>query len=363
MKETRFKIFFTSFIFLFLTSCSSNPISSSSSSDRSSNLNPLLNNNLVIYSTAADLENELILEFWAKENNVNLEIVSLTSGEIDSELKVANGTPNADIRFGDMNYSRFMENQSFYKDYISKNDYLMPLISKNKNGFVTNYKLIGNAFLTNTRLESKDNIIISSYADLVDQRIDSIVSIGSAVISEKAYYTITNLLLAFGDGSYLDERAWTYLEQVIKNNKGVIIGSFFDVHILVMSDEAIVGLTDEENALTMLYDGVGKVSLVYPSEGVVFNTIGASLLSGSKNEETAKSFLDWLNSDAAQRQVSLLKHRPANTKIHSKDKYLPSLENINILVNDEELVYNLRPEISSRFQALVNKYYLGGVYE
>lgn len=346
---------------ILLTSCSSSPISNQSSDKTSISTNSgnniyETNRKLVVYSTVDDVENEKILYYWAEKYKVDITVKSLTSNEIDTFLEREKNNPIADIRFGDMNLKKLNQNRELYESYVAKNDEIFNQDFKNYTSFITNYKLMGNSLVVNTRLEENYKLNIQGYQDIIKEEISELVSIGSIAYSDRGFYQLANLLYVMGDGSYLDDKSWLFVENLIKNIKGNVVGPFYDVHIVVMSSEAIVGLTNEFYSSLLIEQGVRIVKNVYPKEGTAFQSFGASIIKDSKNIIIAQEFVDWLISDEGQNQVSLLGLRPVNDKITLKNKNLKNRSEIKTIYIDEVYLESIREEIIIRFENLISKY-------
>lgn len=351
---TNFKKINFLIITLFLSACSFT--NNSSENSQSNNLGTgTIEKNLIVYSSVEDIENENILAYWANKNNVKLKVVHLTSNEIDLRLEKEKNNPIADLRFGDMNLKRLSGREHLYQIYKAEDDEKNDKF-ENLTGYVTNYKLVGNSFVVNTILERELGIQISGYEDLIDVRLSKYISMGYATISDQAFYQLANLLQVVGDGSYLDEKSWDFLEKIVKNTKGSVVGAFFDVHIVVMSSEAIVGLTNEINSTLLIQQGVGRVRTVYPKEGTVFKPVGSSIIKNSSNNLVAQEFLDWLVSSEGQQQVSKSMLRPVNKSILLENKNFLPINNIKVVEENEQLLYESKEEIISRFEVLLKKY-------
>jgi iron(III) transport system substrate-binding protein len=123
-----------------------------------------------------------------------------------------------------------------------------------------------------------------------------------------------------------------------------------------MSSEAIVGLTNEINSTLLIQQGVGRVRTVYPKEGTVFKPVGSSIIKNSSNNLVAQEFLDWLVSSEGQQQVSKSMLRPVNKSILLENKNFLPINNIKVVEENEQLLYESKEEIISRFEVLLKKY-------
>jgi iron(III) transport system substrate-binding protein len=178
---------------------------------------------------------------------------------------------------------------------------------------------------------------------------------GNAASSSSAFAQLTNMLLVMGDGTYLDDKGWTYVDSFVKNLDKKIIASSSAVFRGVASGEYVVGVTYEDPSVQLLTDGATNLRIVYPKEGAVWLPAASAMVAGAKNEANAKAFLDWLISDEGQTQVAKGTNRPVNTKINNTNPNLQPFSAINLAFENIQLVADNRAAIVTRFTQTVTR--------
>jgi iron(III) transport system substrate-binding protein len=337
-----------------LTGCTPES-SSTTGTTTSSAASTKLGGNLVVYSPNSDAEIEGLLYFWGEKYGVTVELQSMSTGEVTAKLLAEKNNPQADIRFGGMNLGVYKQNPELYESYVAKGDNLLPEGYQNKTGFFTNYLLSGSNLLVNTTLERALGITVTGYADLLNPLLKGKISMGNAANSSSAFAQLTNMLLVMGDGTYLDDKGWDYVDAFVKNLDKKIIASSSAVFRGVASGEYVVGVTYEDPSVQLLTDGATNLRIVYPKEGAVWLPAASALIKGSKNQANGKAFLDWLISEEGQTQVAKGTNRPVNTKINNTNPYLQPFTAINLAFEDIELVANNRAALVTRFTQTVTR--------
>jgi iron(III) transport system substrate-binding protein len=312
-----------------------------------------LGGSLVVYSPNTDGELENILYFWADKFGVTVEVQSLGTGPLVAKLRAEKDNPQADIQFGGLNLGVYTQNPDLYEAYTAKGDNLLPEGYRNKTGFFTNYLLSGSNLLVNTDLERQLGLNITGYADLLNPALKGKIAMGNAASSSSAFAQLTNMLLVMGDGTYLDTKGWTFVEEFIKNLDKKIIGSSSVVYTSVAAGEYVVAATYEDPSVQLLTDGAKNVRIVYPKEGAVWLPSASAIVKGSKNIDNAKAFLDWLISVEGQTQVAKGTNRPVNTSINNTNPNLKPFSEINLAFEKIELVASIRSQLQARFTETV----------
>ena len=178
---------------------------------------------------------------------------------------------------------------------------------------------------------------------------------GNAASSSSAYAQLTNMLLVMGDGTYLDTKGWTFVEDFVKNLNGKIIASSSAVYKGVSAGEYVVAATYEDPSVQLLTDGAKNLRIVYPKEGAVWLPAASAIVKGSKNLKNAQAFIDWLISEEGQTQVAKGTNRPVNTTINNTNTNLQPFSTIKIAYEDIELVASIKTQLQTRFTEVVTR--------
>ncbi len=118
------------------------------------------------------------------------------------------------------------------------------------------------------------------------------------------------------------EKTGTFFRQLVANGLQVVDGNAI-VARRVASGEALVGLTDTDDAWSMI-DKKHPIRIVYPDQGkrqigalVIPNT--ASMIRGARHPVAARKFLDFLLSDRAERLLAQppARHLPTRPEVRA----------------------------------------------
>lgn len=312
---------------------------------------------LVIYSPNSDALVDAAYTFGEKYG-INVEVLSMGTGEVISRVEAEAGNPQADVWYGGVNFANGNTYKDYFEPYVAKGDDKLPEAYRNQNGCVTRYCLDGSAALIiNTKVLEKLGInpdTFTSYADLLDPRLKGYIAMGNAASSSSAWAELTNMLLVMGKQPY-DEKAWKWVEQFCAQLEGKILGSSSAIYKGTASGEYAVGVSYEDPCITLLDNGTPDIRVVYPDEGSVWLPAGAAILKGAKNVDNAKLFMDWLISDEGQTEVGKSNARPVNPAINNASPNMLPMSEINVAYEDLELCGANKKAWQERFNELVQK--------
>ncbi len=320
-----------------------------------------LGGTLVVYSPNSDGEIEGLLYYWGETRGVQIELVSAGTGEVLSRLTAEKDNPQADVQFGGMNLGVYLSNSDLYEEYVAEGDDLLPAGYQNTTGFFTNYLLSGSNLLVNTELEAELGMNITSYADLLDPRLQGRIAMGNPAASSSAFAQLTNMLLVMGNGSYEDDAAWNFIEEFMQNladpgGSPKILGSSSAVFRNTAEGEYVVGVTYEDPSVQLLTDGATNVRVVYPSEGAVWLPAAAAIVKGAPNLENAQAFIDFLISDEGQEIVASLTNRPVNIEISNTNPFMTPFSQINLAFENIQYTAENRSALQQRWLDIAAKY-------
>ncbi|NHN28933.1 ABC transporter substrate-binding protein [Paenibacillus agricola] len=299
---------------------------------------------LVVYTpNSEDIINTLIPMF-EKQTGITVELVSAGTGELIKRLQSEKANPYADVMFGGSK-AVLLGNKDLFADYVSPNDKDLLEGHRNDSGFLTPFVSDGSVLLVNKNLVG--DIKIESYEDLLNPKLKGKIATADPASSSSAFAQLTNILLAKG-GDYTSDKGWNFMGELIKNLNGKIASGSGAVHKSVADGEYIVALTYEDPSASYVKSG-GPVKIVYPTEGAVFLDAVSGIVKGSKNEENAKKFMDFIISQPAQDAFGTqLTNRPlrANAKLGT---YMKPMSEIKLLQEDNKYVQEHKKEIISRY--------------
>ncbi len=301
---------------------------------------------VVIYSPCSEDIINTIIPMFEKETGIKVDLITAGTGELVKRLESERHNPYADIMFGG-SPATLVSHVDLFEEYVSPNDEFMMEHAKNETGFFTPFNADGSVILVNKNIVG--DIEITGYADLLNPKLKGRIAHADPASSSSAYYQLTNMLLAMGDGEdYFNEDAWKYVEALIKNLDGKVASGSGVVHRSVADGEYIVGLTYEDPAVSYVRDGA-SVEVVYAKEGVVFMNATVAIVKGSKNRENAEKFVDFIISEKAQNAFGTqLTNRPLRAGVKLGDHMKP-MEEMNLIHESQEACL-------ANKQAIVKKY-------
>ncbi|MNI03097.1 Iron uptake protein A1 precursor [compost metagenome] len=299
---------------------------------------------LVVYTpNSEDIINTLIPMF-EKQTGITVELVSAGTGELIKRLQSEKANPYADVMFGGSK-ATLTGNVDLFTSYVSPNDKDLLEGHRNETGFLTPYVSDGSVLLVNKNLVG--DIKIESYEDLLNPKLKGKIAAADPASSSSAFAQLTNILKAKG-GDYTSEKGWKYVSDLVKNLDGKIASGSGAVHKSVADGEYIVALTYEDPSASYVKSG-GPVKIVYPTEGAAFLDAVAGIVKGSKNEENAKKFIDFIIAQDAQDAFGTkLTNRPLRTNAKLGSHMKPMSE-IKTVMEDQKYVLEHKKEIVARY--------------
>lgn len=284
---------------------------------------------------------------FEKQTGITVELVSAGTGELIKRLQSEKEKPYADVMFGGSK-ALMLSNTDLFEEYVSPNDKNLLDGHHNESGFMTSYISDGSVLLVNTNLVG--DIKIESYEDLLNPKLKGKIATADPASSSSAFAQLTNMLKAKG-GDYTAEPGWNYVGELIKNLDGKIASGSSAAHKSVADGEYVVALTYEDPSASYIKSGA-PVKIVYPNEGAVFLDAVAGIVKGSKNEENAQKFIDFIISQEAQDAFGTqLTNRPL-LKDAKLGTHMKPMNEINMIEEDGDYVREHKSEIIERYTDL-----------
>lgn len=304
---------------------------------------------LIIYSPNSEGLIEAVIPAFEEKTGIKVELQQAGTGELIKKLQAEKNDPVADILFGGQ-YAHFLTNEDLFEKYTGENDSLVLEEYQNKSGFTTSYTLDGSCLIVNTNLIG--DIKIESYEDLLNPALKGKIATADPTNSSSAFAQLTNILLA--KGGYDSDEAWQFVEDLFENIDGKILSSSSSVYKSVADGEMVVGLSYEDPSVTLEKDGA-PVKVVYPSEGAVYLPANVGIIKNAKNMESAKAFVDYIQSQECQDNLGLTTTNRPVLKDVQIGNVMASLDTIKTLKEDSEYVIEHKEEIIEHFKDIYTK--------
>ena len=316
---------------------------------------------LVVYTPNPDAEIKFILNTFAEKYDVEIEMLSMGTGECYTRLLAEKDAPIADVMFGGVETTWTHDYPDLFQTYVANGNEKLPAEYQNPDGLITYYILGGSCVLiVNEELEAELGLNITSYADLLDPKLKGQIASADPNASSSAFAHLSNILLAMGDGEcpYESEAAWNYVAKLIEQLDGAYTSGSSAVYKGVTNGEYVVGLTYEVGAVGYIANGAQGVRAVYPTEGVCWTPVGSAIVNGAKNVETAKLFMDWLISEECQKNMAQAEGsvlRGVRTDLFVANEFMPAFDTLNIKYEDSEYTSGNKQTILDHWNDLWNK--------
>lgn len=290
-----------------------------------------------------------LFDKFTEETGVEVELLSMSSGEVLSKLRAEGGTPSADLWFGggvdafmsakeddlleQVNFDAASELAAEFKDeenyWFSKGITVV--------GFLLNNKLMEELGLTAP--ETWDDLLREEYAGEI--------IMSNPAISGTNYGVVNALLQRKGDAG------WDYFEK-LNNNIAYYAKRGSDPKNKVTSDEFAIGITYIDGTIEALLSDY-DVTIVYPADGMPWIPEGVAVFKNADNVEAAKYFVEWLfSSDDNLRLLAELDQKTGVKVIKPSLADLTLSFDPDVLMEEDLSLFGAqRDTILEKFEALM----------
>ena len=266
-----------------------------------------------------------LFDAFTADTGVEVECLSMSSGEVLSKLRAEGGTPSADLWFGG-GIDAFMS---------AKDD-----------GLLEGITIVG-FLLNNSLMEELGLTAPESWDDLTDSQYAGEIVMSNPAVSGTNYAVVNALLQAKGD------QGWDYFD-ALNNNIAYYGKRGSDPKNKVSSGEFAVSISYIDASIEQAAEE-NDLTIVYPSDGMPWVPEGVSVFKNAENVDAAKYFVEWLfSSDDHLRQLAEIEQKNGIKVIK------PSIEGIELsydptllMTEDLSLFGSQRTEILDRFEPLM----------
>ena len=179
------------------------------------------------------------------------------------------------------------------------------------------------------------DIPVRGYADLLNPALKGRIAMTDPAASGSAFEHLVNKLYAMGNGD--PEAGWGFVEALMENVDGVMLGSSSAVVRGVVEGEYLVAMTFEEGPMPYIVEGA-PVEMLYMEEGVIFNPGGVYIIKNTKNKDIAQLFVDYVTNHDAQKLMEESLHRRSVRADVVTDGLLLPLSQIKVIYDDAAYV-------------------------
>jgi iron(III) transport system substrate-binding protein len=262
---------------------------------------------LTVYTSTPDKAmNDLIAAFNKAEPGVKIDFFRSGTTEVVNKLQAefTAGAPQPDILFiADATVMEQMKGDGRLMPYAEAPVQGLPAGFYDSEETYFGTKIIPTGIIYNTKSGKPRPV---SWTDLISPNAKDQVIMPSPLYSGAA-------VIHVGTITAQPEMGWNYYEKLADNGAVATKGNGGVLEAVASGQKAYGMIVD-----FMAFNGKAKgspVEFVYPTEGVSMVTEPVAILKTAKNVEAAKSFVNWLLSDAGQQYMTVQGYIPGKAGI------------------------------------------------
>jgi iron(III) transport system substrate-binding protein len=298
---------------------------------------------LTIYTSTPDQAmNDLIVAFNKAEPGVKVDFFRSGTTEVVNKLQAefTAGAPQPDVLFiADATIMEQMKSDGRLMSYPDAPVDGLPqgFYDADKTYFGT--KIIPTGIIYNTKSGKPRPV---SWADLISPNARDQVIMPSPLYSGAA-------VIHVGTITAQPELGWNYYEKLADNGAVATKGNGGVLEAVASGQKAYGMIVD-----FMAFNGKAKgspVEFVYPTEGISMVTEPVAILKTAKNADAAKSFVNWLLSDAGQQYMTVQGYIPGKAGVAGPEGR-PAAAELKVMPASAKSVAGESNEIKKHFSDL-----------
>ncbi|WP_036225000.1 ABC transporter substrate-binding protein [Mesoaciditoga lauensis] len=253
---------------------------------------------LIIYSSVDEANARKILNAFSRETGIKVKFVFLSSGPALARLEAEKDNPQADVWFGaPMANHIIAKERGLTQPYKTLSVYGIDPSFYDVDGYYHTFYMNPLGFGINLKvLEQIKADMPKSYQDLLKPEYKNMIVYPNPQTSGTAYSFMTGLIKLYGEKgmvSYLKKLAknvQTYTQHGTGPSKVIGIG------------QAAIGIQFTP-AFFQFKDEGYPIEVVFPKEGVPYESACVSIVKGAKHLKEAHALVDWLISKKGQQAI------------------------------------------------------------
>lgn len=291
-----------------------------------------------------------LFDQFTADTGVEVELLSMSSGDVLSKLRAEGGAPSADLWFGggiDAFMSAKEDGLLEQVEFDGTAD-LDATYKDSENYWFSKGLTIVGFLVNNTLLDELSLTAPASWADLLDPSYEGEIIMSNPAVSGTNYAAVNALLQSMGE-----EAGWEYFNG-LNQNIAYYGKRGSDPKNKVTADEFAIGITYIDGTIEDLLDQY-DVSIVYPTDGIPWMPDGVAAFKNADNVDAAKYFIEWLFTSDENLQLLAEIDQKTSIKIIK-----PSLEGVELsydtailMEEDLSLFGAQRDAVLEKFEALM----------
>jgi iron(III) transport system substrate-binding protein len=272
-------------------------------------------------STSVDEElmKELAKSF-EDETHQKVEFVRLSTGEAAARIEAEKNNPQAAIWLGGPAGGHAeVKAKGLTTPYLPTTATKIPAKFRDPQNFWTGLYVGVLALAVNPDQITKRNLKNPEvWADLLDAKWKGNIQMPNPGTSGTSYNFMTTMITKMGEPGAFD-----YMKSLHKNISQYTRSGQAPIKNVALG-ESVVGIGYAQDILRLIYATKAPLQIIYPKDGTGYEVAAISMIKGSKQEELAKKFFDWMYSAKASQVIA--------------NQYIEPLLKENITVKKESLM-------------------------
>jgi iron(III) transport system substrate-binding protein len=300
---------------------------------------------LVVYSSVDEENAKKILNGFSKATGGKVQMVFLSTGPALSRIEAEKANPQADVWFGAPNENHIMaKNKGLTQPYVSKNVSALDPNFRDPQGYWHAFYMnpLGVGVLAE-ELNKRNIKTPATWAEMTNPAYKGLIQMPSPQASGTALVVIMTLVQIYGE-----DKAYGYMKAVNPNVQTYTQSGTGPAKSLAIG-EAKIAIQFTPAFLQLMDEGY-PVKVVFPTEGVGYESPALSIVKGAKNMDSAKELVDWILAKEGQETLSAQKtfFFPVRKDV-SAGKGLPKLSDIKLIEYDRDALANDRNRLVDRW--------------
>lgn len=250
---------------------------------------------VVIYSSVDEANAKKILDAFTAETGINVSFVFLSSGPAIARITAEKSNPQADVWLGAPAENHIVaKEQGLSQPYVSSALKTLDEPFKDKDGYWRAFYMNPMAFAVNTEVLTRIGAPMpATWEDLLKPAYKGQIQVPTPQASGTAYNMVAALVKLWGE-----EKAFDYMKKLNPNIQ-TYTSSGTGPSKAVAVGQCAIGIQFTPAFFESIDQGF-PLKVVFPKEGVGFESPAVSILAGAKNLDAAKILVDWLVSKKGQ---------------------------------------------------------------
>ena len=306
---------------------------------------------VVLYTASSTNQNEMIQQMWtALHPDIELELVSAGSGELQNRIVAEAGNPQGDVMMGG-SFAVYTALEDYLASYVPENaQYIIPQFKPASDKF-TPIQINVNTIMVNNKLLKQIGATVDGWESLTNPALKGQVTFADPSSSSSGREQVINMLAAMNTTGNMDD-GWSFIEKFIKNLDGKISSSSSAIYTGVANGEYAVGITNEEKVIENIANGA-DVSAIYAKEGITLRNSYCGIIKDCENEYNARLLVDFFTSKEYQQAcASQLYQRSVRSDVDFTVEGIAATADLNAIEYPSEWVEKNSDALKEKFQDL-----------